>query len=270
MLEPVINATTITFYPKDDDIGISRNMLSQIRELSRAQRYSMFMQKDCTYYTWNSDKVSHSLQIKQIVDGIRDICKGIEIVFDICITREGQSSKISIEEIDSYKKAKIKPLTKSDLDEIMRVQQLVCDGMEHKEYYYPSERCAFEQWLSDKDNLMLGVWDEHELAAVSCACKNGEFFEEYVATELGRSCDELVCHEVIFVHPKYRGMRLMAQLLKVTEEVCRRKGYKAIWCTVHPDNYFSKRNIIQNEYRFLGSQTISSCGWPRYVMYKML
>lgn len=102
MLARVEYATDIEFYPKDDNVGLSRNGLLEIRKLSSAYGYTMHMSdRECKYYTWCTERVSSNAEIKQIVDGIRGICKGIEMKFKICNTYPEKQQEISIEEIDS-------------------------------------------------------------------------------------------------------------------------------------------------------------------------
>lgn len=99
MMLMVTEATHITFYPKDNNIGISCNMLFRIRELSEIHGYTMHMDYDCTYYTWTSDRVSPDSEVRQMVEGIRDICKGIAIVFEVTNTvrsEKQQTVKIDI------------------------------------------------------------------------------------------------------------------------------------------------------------------------------
>lgn len=75
----------IKFWPKDNNIGLSRNMLLQIKELSRAYNQELFLgdEPDCTYYTETMKGAEYSSysEIKEIIDGVREICKGIELEF---------------------------------------------------------------------------------------------------------------------------------------------------------------------------------------------
>ena len=100
-MDIVTKATHISFYPKDDNVGLSRNMLLQINVLSEEHEYILRMADDCTYYTWTFEKVSSNSEIRQIIDTIREICKGIEVEFKITNTypHGGYGKQISLEEI---------------------------------------------------------------------------------------------------------------------------------------------------------------------------
>lgn len=109
--EIVDKSTRIDFWPKDDNVGISRNMLLRIKELSEAHEYDFRCEHitNWTYYTWTHERVSPHSEIKEIVDGIREICKGIELIFKIeNMVSQNHSPfanfyEVSIEELDSLK-----------------------------------------------------------------------------------------------------------------------------------------------------------------------
>lgn len=109
--EFVDESTNIGFWPKDDNVGISRNMLLRIKELSKAHEYDFRCEDitNWTYYTWTTKRVSPNSEIKEIVDGIREICKGIELIFKIENTvsqnyfPSANVYEVSIEELDSLK-----------------------------------------------------------------------------------------------------------------------------------------------------------------------
>lgn len=90
----VIRMTKIKFWPKDDNVGFSRNTLSQLHELSVAHNVGGLdlvmngsWEKDepyCVYtmHTVNDTSLSHS-EIKEVIEGIKEICKGVELVFKV-------------------------------------------------------------------------------------------------------------------------------------------------------------------------------------------
>ena len=54
------------------------------------------------------------------------------------------------------------------------------------------------------------------------------------------------------VSPKYVGNGLMSQMAVAMEEYVKEKGIKYVVGTVHPDNEFSVRNFIMNNYEETG------------------
>ena len=59
----------------------------------------------------------------------------------------------------------------------------------------------------------------------------------------------LVAHmDSIAILPKYRGHKLQYRLMQVAEKDLQKKGFKYLMCTVHPDNYYSRNNIVSQGY----------------------
>lgn len=100
----VTKATRIEFWPMDNNIGISGNMLLQIRKLCDVHKCELHMWHDYIHYTWTEKRVLPNAEIKQMVDGIREICKGIELIFKITNTVPAESvckriSPVGVDEI---------------------------------------------------------------------------------------------------------------------------------------------------------------------------
>lgn len=163
----------------------------------------------------------------------------------------------------------IKELTKRDLCDIVSLQDTVCESLDIEEWYFPTSEKQFKQWLKDKSNVLYGAWARYELVAISCECKNGYFYTPTVMERLDMTSDELACHEIVIVHPEFRGLSLMDRLMRATTAKCKENGFKAMWCCVHPDNIYSKRNIVNNGYSLL-DEVVTPNGWKRDLMYKLL
>ena len=50
------------------------------------------------------------------------------------------------------------------------------------------------------------------------------------------------------VHPDYRGQGLQKRLMESAEEEIRRESGRILLCTVHPDNVYSLRNVLNQGY----------------------
>ena len=71
---------------------------------------------------------------------------------------------------------------------------------------------------------------------------------------IGLSGDELkrVAHmDTAAVAPGYRGLKLQRRLMSMAEEELALQGYRYLMCTVHPDNIYSRGNVIS-----LGSRPV--------------
>jgi len=60
----------------------------------------------------------------------------------------------------------------------------------------------------------------------------------------------LVAHmESVAVLPEYRGHRLQYRLMQEAEKDLKESGFKYLMCTVHPDNGYSRNNVMGQGYR---------------------
>ncbi len=93
--------------------------------------------------------------------------------------------------------------------------------------------------------------DSGALAGVFLAALPGNG-EENLGRDIGLPEMELgkVAHmETIAILPEYRGNGLQYSMMKTAEEELRKQGYRYLMCTVHPENRYSKNNIINQGYQ---------------------
>ena len=124
--------------------------------------------------------------------------------------------------------------------------------------------------MIDKERFyILGAFNGEELAGItSLDYKNGKLPEKY---EFPDWCNISEMVEVAFtiVALKYRGQGLMFKLLQEIEKIAIDQGFKFACCTVHNDNYPSKKNLIKDGfeyYKSIGQNT----DFPRNIMLKKL
>lgn len=59
----------------------------------------------------------------------------------------------------------------------------------------------------------------------------------------------LVAHmDSVAVLPEYRGHRLQRRLMEAAEKELKERGFWYLMCTVHPDNCYSRNNVIGQGY----------------------
>ena len=93
--------------------------------------------------------------------------------------------------------------------------------------------------------------DSGALAGVFLAALPGNG-EENLGRDIGLPEIELgkVAHmESIAIRSEYRGNGLQHSMMKIAEEELRKQGYRYLMCTVHPENRYSKNNIIKQGYQ---------------------
>lgn len=75
--------------------------------------------------------------------------------------------------------------------------------------------------------------------------------EENLGRDIGLSEEELgkAAHmESAAILPEYRGNGLQYSMMQAAEEELRKMGYRYLMCTVHPENVYSKNNVIRQGY----------------------
>lgn len=75
---------------------------------------------------------------------------------------------------------------------------------------------------------------------------------ENMGYDIGLPKEELpmVAHmDSVAILPQYRGHGLQRRLMEAAESDLRREGYRYLMCTVHPDNCYSRNNVIGQGYR---------------------
>lgn len=76
--------------------------------------------------------------------------------------------------------------------------------------------------------------------------------EENLGRDIGFNRDKLplVAHmESVAVLTEYRGHGLQYRLMQTGERELKREGFKYLMCTVHPDNLYSRNNVISQGYQ---------------------
>ena len=66
--------------------------------------------------------------------------------------------------------------------------------------------------------------------------------------------EEVVDYGPMFVNPKYVGNKLQYQMLKDLDDYCTRLGYKYAVGTIHPDNIYSIRNLLKDDFELHGTK----------------
>lgn len=87
--------------------------------------------------------------------------------------------------------------------------------------------------------------------------------------DLGFSNEELlrvINMDTAAVHPDYRGLGLQKRLMQEAEKELRGAGKRILLCTVHPENQFSLRNVLDQGYTIQMKK--EKYGSVRYILRK--
>ena len=110
----------------------------------------------------------------------------------------------------------------------------------------------FELCVNDP-NVSLGVYDNDNLIAIGILYLIDD--EENLMHNIKEYKNEKSGNfKLAMVNPLYRGHGLMFILMNKLESVARKKGFTYLCTTVHPDNFYSKRNILKSGYKLYSIQ----------------
>lgn len=153
-----------------------------------------------------------------------------------------------------------------DIEDIVRIMEAA------------SEACANQDWFVADDVKMIEAHIEKE-GKIFLACVDGEkagFFivrfpgmaEDNLGKDIGITSLNKVAHmESTAVLPKFRGRKLMRQLLGSAEEAAVQRGFRYLCATVHPDNTPSLHNFEKAGFQIV-KRMKKYGGKERYIVYK--
>lgn len=85
----------------------------------------------------------------------------------------------------------------------------------------------------------------------------------------GEQLQQVVHMDTAAVLPDYRGQKLQKRLMETAETELRQQGYRYLMCTVHPENPYSRGNILSMGYEKIW-EGLKYGGKPREVMLKTI
>lgn len=139
-----------------------------------------------------------------------------------------------------------------DCQVFARIIQAVWSGLDKKEWFVADDEEYICRMLTTERGIGYKAVDENsgQAAGVFMAAIPGR-----EAGNLGRDAglgeEELpfVAHmDSVAVLARYRGHRLQYRLMQTAEADLKKAGFRYLMCTVHPDNHYSRNNIISQGY----------------------
>ena len=159
----------------------------------------------------------------------------------------------------------------ADLSGIMTVMDTAARLTEPKEWFVSDDADYVEAHLESEKGFVFIAEDSGTVAAFFMVHFPG-LSENSLGRELGFSGEELLlCAHMdsAAVLPEYRGHKLQARLCALAEEELKKRGYRYLLCTVHPDNRFSLENMQQSGYE-IKKTMLKYGGLKRHILLKSL
>lgn len=160
-----------------------------------------------------------------------------------------------------------------DAQRIADVIRTVWESLENKDWFVPDD-VGFVARLLEPGNGM--AWKAVDgatgrLAGILNVALPGRS-EENLGWDTGLSADELehAAHiDSVAILPEFRGRRLQHRMMQAAEEELKKRSVRYLFCTVHPENRFSRDNMVR-----LGLHTVKTTekygGLKREIMMKTL
>ena len=151
---------------------------------------------------------------------------------------------------------RIEKATDKDYQIFADIIQAVWRELDRKEWFVADNAEYTYEMLKSKKGIgyKAVAVDTNDIAGVFMVTVPG-VGRENLGYDAGLKEDELplVAHmDSVAILKEYRGHKLQYRLMQEAEKDLRKKGFKYLMCTVHPDNCYSRNNVVSQGYRSVG------------------
>lgn len=163
----------------------------------------------------------------------------------------------------------IRELTLNRLDDVLRLQNIVLNSLDNKDFLSPLEKEEYADSINN--HLMIGVFIDNELIAFrALAIPVND--EHHLGYDIGLSTEQLdkvIYQEITNVHPDYRGYSLQKKLGIIVMELLDASPYTHVCATVAPFNIASLKDKL-SQGMVIGALKKKYGNKLRYVFFKKL
>lgn len=156
----------------------------------------------------------------------------------------------------------------ADIENFIRLIYDVRDSMSNKEWFYVDPADKIREWMANGTMRLWVAMDGNRLAGAFDILIPG-LGEDNYGHDLGFSEEELmrvINMDTAAVHPDYRGQGLQKKMMQEAEKEIRGAGKRILLCTVHPENRFSLKNVLDQGY--IIQKKLEKYGSVRYILRK--
>lgn len=167
--------------------------------------------------------------------------------------------------------ARYKVLDLTYIDEIIKLQDVIMDGLEDKQLYAPTEKSEFIKYIKNGAKVIGYIDEANDLIAMAVYIKKGYEKGNY-GYDLDLKDDELnnvAQVESTVVRSDYRGNGLQRTLCKKIEELAKEEDVKVLASTASPYNKYSVNTFTSLGYE-IKKDKFKYGGLRRYVLAKEL
>lgn len=138
-----------------------------------------------------------------------------------------------------------------NLDEYVEFREMVKEHMEHPEWLGDFTREELNDCLNCGSIIWIYYHNDEPVCSMMLIPSTEKSIRKF---GLDLNFNDVVDYGPMFVNPKFVGHGLQYQMLQVIENYCIQMGYKYAAGTIHPDNIYSIRNLIKNEFQLTGTK----------------
>lgn len=133
--------------------------------------------------------------------------------------------------------------------------QYVWEHMEHQEWFAPDNADYISRTLAPGHGIGYKAVEEttKDITGIFLVAIPG-LDESNMGYDIGLSESQLlqtVHMDSAAILPMYRGHGLQYRLMQKAEEDLKELGFHYLLCTVHPENHYSRNNILKQGYEFV-------------------
>ena len=167
--------------------------------------------------------------------------------------------------------ATLKKLDMAYLNQMMKLQKKVVEGLEDSTLYVPFDKTEIENHFNGNSEVIGIVTGENELIALGIYVEAGETKKNY-GYDFGLEGKELLKIgqvDTTIVDECYRGNGLQRIMCEELEGTCRERGKKILCATVSPYNKYSVETFLKLGYE-IKADKLKYGGLRRYVLAKVI
>lgn len=155
----------------------------------------------------------------------------------------------------------------SDLDAVLALNQKVYDSLEDKTLLRLNSTEMIASCLVEP-NVTMGAWDGGRLVAIGILYVpqvEEEDLSHYVENAVFPAANQ----KLYLVDAAYRGQGLQRKIIRIIEEIARKRGYLMLCTTIAPHNTFSINNFAAESYIY-STTVVKYGGLERNIYFKRL
>ncbi len=139
-----------------------------------------------------------------------------------------------------------------NLGEYIEFREMVKEHMEHPEWLGDFTKDELKDCLSHGSIIWVYYYNDDPVCSMMMIPSSEKSLKNLLLNEYDHN--DVVDYGPMFVNPKYVGNGLQYQMLQAIDNYCINLGYKYAAGTIHPDNIYSIRNLLKDNFDLTGTK----------------